>query len=246
MAERLAALGIKGPAKSGETPAQRAERERKEREDKLRQAEEEDAKREQERQARLQGESIAPPSPSAGAGKPKPPPPAPRKARSESVTSEQSQADAEKKRAENQIKEQALKEQQEGMAKETKAMEYVEITTVLFIEGFANHCAGTKKRDRSESFSNSKKRHKLTFALSKSGSRLVRRRKRKRREQGSPQRRKHRRRRADLLRKELKSRLRSRERRNSDDSWRTWTTRRVTMKDLPHPTRMVVSHRLRQ
>jgi hypothetical protein len=122
MAERLAALGIKAPAKSGETAAQRAERERKEREDRLKQAEEEDAKREQERQARLQGESVAPPSPAA---KPKPPPPAPRKGRSESSTSEQSQADAEKKRAENQIKEQAIKEQQVDMARETKNMEYV-------------------------------------------------------------------------------------------------------------------------
>ena len=123
MAERLAALGLKAPSKGGETPAQRADRERKEREDKLKQAEEEDAKREQERQARLQGESIAPPSPASG--KPKPPPPAPRKNRSESLTSEQSQADAEKKRAENQIREQALKEQQEGMAQETREMEYV-------------------------------------------------------------------------------------------------------------------------
>jgi hypothetical protein len=122
MAERLAALGIKAPAKGGETAAQRAERERKERDDRLKQAEEEDAKREQERQARLQGESIAPPSPAA---KPKPPPPAPRKGRSESLTSEQSQADAEKKRAENQIKEQAIKEQQASMAQETKNMEYV-------------------------------------------------------------------------------------------------------------------------
>ncbi|KAK3691693.1 actin organization and endocytosis protein [Vermiconidia calcicola] len=121
MAERLAALGLKAPGKSGESAAQRAERERKEREDRLRQAEEEDAKREQERQARLQGESVAPPSPASS--KPKPPPPAPRKGRSESLTSEQSQADAEKKRAENQIREQALKEQQVGMAQETKEME---------------------------------------------------------------------------------------------------------------------------
>ena len=122
MAERLAALGLKAPSKSGgESSTQRADRERKEREDKLKQAEEEDAKREQERQARLQGESVAPPSPAGG--KAKPPPPAPRKARSESVTSEQSQADAEKQRAENQIREQALKEQQVAMAGETRDME---------------------------------------------------------------------------------------------------------------------------
>ena len=126
MAERLAALGIKAPSKSGaETAAQRAERDRKEREDKLKQAEDEDAKREQERQARLQDETIVPPSPAASAtGKTKAPPaPAPRKVRSESATSDQSQVDAEKKRAENQIKEQVLKEQQEAMAQETKQME---------------------------------------------------------------------------------------------------------------------------
>ncbi|KAF2166617.1 hypothetical protein M409DRAFT_66615 [Zasmidium cellare ATCC 36951] len=119
MAERLAALGLKAPSKGGETAAQRADRERKEREDKLRLAEEEDAKREQERQARLQGESIAPPAPAASAGKPKPPPP--RKNRSESVQSDQAQAEA--KRAEHEIKEQALREQEEAMAKETKQME---------------------------------------------------------------------------------------------------------------------------
>ena len=123
MAERLAALGIKAPSKSGETAAQRAERERKEREDKLRQAEEEDARREQERLSRLEGESVVPPSPSA-AGKSKPPPPAPRKGRSESMQSADSnQAQAEAKRAETQIKQQVLEEQQVAMANETKEME---------------------------------------------------------------------------------------------------------------------------
>ena len=124
MAERLAALGLKAPPRAGgggvETAQQRAERERKDREDRLRQAEEEDARREQERQARLQGESIAPPSPSAGKAKPKPP--APRGKRSESLQSEQSQ---QAKAAEHQIKEQALKEQQEALAGETRGMEYV-------------------------------------------------------------------------------------------------------------------------
>ncbi|QIX00123.1 hypothetical protein AMS68_005640 [Peltaster fructicola] len=115
MAERLAALGIKAPSKSTESAAQRAERERKEREDKLRLAEEEDSRRDQERQARLQGESVIPPS---AAGKAKPPPPAPRKNRSESL-----QSNDETKRAVHQIKEQALIEQQEAMAEETKQME---------------------------------------------------------------------------------------------------------------------------
>ena len=91
MAERLAALGIKTPSSRGgaETATQRAERERKEKEGRMHAAEAEDARREKERQARLQGESIVPPSPSAGtSGKAKPPPPAPRKGRSESAVSE--------------------------------------------------------------------------------------------------------------------------------------------------------------
>lgn len=122
MAERLAALGIKAPSKGGESPAQRAERERKERDDRVRQAEEEDARREKERQSRLQGESIAPPSPASA--KPKPAPPAPRKNKSESVQgNDQAQAEAEAKRAEQEIKEQALREQQEAMAHETQDLE---------------------------------------------------------------------------------------------------------------------------
>ena len=126
MAERLAALGLKAPSRSGgaETAAQRAERERKEREDRLKAAEEEDARREQERQVRLQGESLAPPSPAGG--KAKPPPPAPRKNRAESLQSEQGRdAPQDVKKAETLIKEQALKEQQEALHGETRDMEYV-------------------------------------------------------------------------------------------------------------------------
>lgn len=113
MAERLAALGLKAPAKGGETAAQRADRERKERQDKLRLAEEEDAKREQERIARLEGESIAPPSPSASKAKP-PPPPTRKSGQTEDI-----------KKAEHQIKEQAIKEQEVAMAREVDQMEYV-------------------------------------------------------------------------------------------------------------------------
>lgn len=126
MAERLAALGLKAPSKSSaESPAQRAERERKERDDKLRRAEEEDARREQERQARISGETISPPSPAAS--KSKPPPPAPRKNRSESLQSD-TQSKSEAKAAEQQIKEQALKEQEAALATETREMEYVHAT----------------------------------------------------------------------------------------------------------------------
>jgi hypothetical protein len=87
MAERLAALGIKAPTKSGETPQQRQEREKTERAQKLRQAEEEDAKREAERQARINEEQgIPPPPPAEPQAEPQvtnkrpPPPPMSRKA----------------------------------------------------------------------------------------------------------------------------------------------------------------------
>ena len=84
MAERLAALGIKAPTKSGETTQQRLEREKNERAAKLRQAEEEDVKREAERQARINEEQgIPPPAPAAPVASQsakKPPPPPSRKA----------------------------------------------------------------------------------------------------------------------------------------------------------------------
>lgn len=174
MAERLAALGLKAPSRStsgGESAAQRAERERKERDDRLRKAEEEDARREQERQARLQGESIAPPSPNQS--KAKPPPPAPRKNRSESVQSDQSQqAKAEVKSAENDIKEQALKEQQTALENETKEMEYASSKTA-YVKGHANDVLGTRKLARSERCRNSGKKLKVICALSRSKSKQV-------------------------------------------------------------------------
>lgn len=81
MTERLAALGIKPPSKSGETTQQRMEREKTERADKLRQAEEEDAKREGERQTRIAEEKkISQPSSPAKPTTKKPPPPPSRKA----------------------------------------------------------------------------------------------------------------------------------------------------------------------
>jgi hypothetical protein len=128
MAERLAALGIKAPVKAGETPQQRAEREKKDREEKLRQAEEEDARREEERQRRLNDESIAPPVAAKGSGKkPAPPPPASRKNKADVAQHDMKQADSEAKRAENDIAERAIREQQEAQEAETKRMEYVQL-----------------------------------------------------------------------------------------------------------------------
>jgi hypothetical protein len=127
MAERLAALGIKAPAKAGETPQQRADREKKEREEKLRQAEEEDARREEERQRRLEDESTAPPVPSKSSGKkPAPPPPASRKNKNDVAQHDVTQAEAESKRADNGMAERALREQQEAQGAETRRMEYVQ------------------------------------------------------------------------------------------------------------------------
>ncbi|KAI4842418.1 hypothetical protein E4T44_07324, partial [Aureobasidium sp. EXF-8845] len=120
MAERLAALGIRAPAKAGESASQRQERERKEREDRLRQAEQEDARREEERQQRLAGESIAPPTAEKSLGKKAPPAPAPRKNRGDSVgKQEEQQAKAEAQR----LEQQQIKEQQSAQASETRELE---------------------------------------------------------------------------------------------------------------------------
>lgn len=124
MAERMAALGLRAPSKAaGETPQQRQERERKEREDRLRQAEEEDTRREQERQQRLADESVAPPGAATPTGK-KPPPPPSRKGRASSIQQEEKQqAQAEAQRANHGIAEQALREQQQTQAAETRDLE---------------------------------------------------------------------------------------------------------------------------
>ncbi|KAL2270381.1 hypothetical protein VTJ83DRAFT_2565 [Remersonia thermophila] len=131
MAERLAALGLKPPTKPGETPAQRAERERAERAAKLRQAEEEDARREAERQARLaeeQGVPPPPPPPPASRSETKKPPPPPsrkavkvddsKKAEEERLEQERE----EQERATRELEEQAGAQEDE-LAKEREAAE---------------------------------------------------------------------------------------------------------------------------
>jgi actin cytoskeleton-regulatory complex protein PAN1 len=123
MAERLAALGLKAPGKAGETAQQRQEREKKEMEEKRRQAEEEDARREEERQRRLEDESIAPPTSSKPVKKGPPPPPASRKNKVEVNQHDNRQAEAEAKRAEHEIAEQALREQKGAEEAERKRME---------------------------------------------------------------------------------------------------------------------------
>lgn len=117
MAERLAALGIKAPAKTGESAQQRMERESKERAEKLRQAEEEDAKREAERQARLAEEQGVPPPAIETISKTamkKPPPPPSRKA---------AKSDAGEREATRKAEEDRVIKEQEAQQMATKNME---------------------------------------------------------------------------------------------------------------------------
>ncbi|KAL8959355.1 MAG: hypothetical protein Q9193_003769 [Seirophora villosa] len=127
MAERLAALGLKPPSKSGESAQQRQEREARERQDRVRQAEAEDAKREEERQQRLAEEQPTPPVDPRSTAK-KPPPPPVRKSRADSGAQRaearrKSEDNAMKARAEQEGKEQAIRGQQEAQEAETQAME---------------------------------------------------------------------------------------------------------------------------
>lgn len=129
MAERLAALGLKPPSKSGETTQQRQEREVRERQDRVRQAEAEDAKREEERQQRLAEEQPTPPVDAKSAAK-KPPPPPVRKGRADSgaqraEAKRKSEEESMRARAEQEGKKQAIREQQHTQEAETQAIEYV-------------------------------------------------------------------------------------------------------------------------
>lgn len=126
MAERLAALGLKPPTKSGESAQQRQEREAKERQDRVRQAEAEDAKREEERQRRLADEQPSAPETSKSTKKPPPPPTRNRRADSAAQREEvkrQQDDDALRSQAEQQGKEQAIKNQQRAQQSETKSIE---------------------------------------------------------------------------------------------------------------------------
>lgn len=147
MAERLAALGITPPTKSGESAQQRLDREAKEREDRLQQAEAEDRRREQERQRRIAEEQGKPPSPARSLTKRPPPPPSRKTARSDSFEQENARkkaeedaAKAEQERmkiaaekeeaaaaaaaaAENKRKEDTLRRQQESQVAQRKVME---------------------------------------------------------------------------------------------------------------------------
>ncbi len=126
MAERLAALGLKPPTKSGESTQQRQEREARERQDRVRQAEAEDAKREEERQRRLANEQ--PTVPDVSKSSKKPPPPPVRKSRADSAAQRaeakrKDEEDALKTEAEQRGKEQAIHKQQRILESQTRRME---------------------------------------------------------------------------------------------------------------------------
>ncbi|KAL9101363.1 MAG: hypothetical protein Q9163_003365 [Psora crenata] len=126
MAERMVALGLKPPVRSGESSQQRQEREARERQDRMRQAEEEDSKRESERQLRLASEQ--PSAPDIGKSNKKPPPTPPvRKNRADSAVQrielKRKEDDAIKAKAEQEGLEQAIKDQQQAQASETRAIE---------------------------------------------------------------------------------------------------------------------------
>ena len=114
MAERLAALGIKAPSKPGESAAQRQERERNEADERRRKAEEEDARKDADRQRRLEGESIAPPTAGKAAAK-KPPPPPTRKGGGGAAV--------ENKRQSMEVQQQALRDEQAAQEQETKRIQ---------------------------------------------------------------------------------------------------------------------------
>ena len=119
MAERLAALGLKAPNKGGDSAQERQEREQKEKEERLRKAEEEDKRREHERQRRLAEENPTP-APEPRSLQKKPPPPPSRKGKAEIAQHDKRQSSAEVKRAEQEITETALIEQQKAQVAETK------------------------------------------------------------------------------------------------------------------------------
>ena len=125
MAERLSALGLKPPVKSGESAQQRQEREARERQDRVRQAEEEDARREAERQRRLNEENPVAPSPDASKSGKKPPPPPVRKSRADSAAQREKRTEEDKLRAdaEREGEEKAIKDQQIVQESETRAMQ---------------------------------------------------------------------------------------------------------------------------
>lgn len=122
MSERLAALGLKAPSKSGESLRQRQEREAKERQERITQAEREDQEREAERKRRVAEEEA-----SARTAKKPPPTPPTRGTRADSFTT----SSKDPLLAEREGMEKAVKDQQAIQAVESQALEWVHFFAVL-------------------------------------------------------------------------------------------------------------------
>ena len=130
MAERLEALGLKPPSKTGESSAQKQERESAGRDERFKRAEQEDAKRSQERQTRLEHETLSPPTPPRATLGKKPPPPPSRSARAgrlsrgaEATRKAEEQTLVEK--AEQEGKAKAIRAQKDAQEAQTRQLEYV-------------------------------------------------------------------------------------------------------------------------
>ena len=128
MLERLAALGLKPPSKSGATVVQRDGDNLEERDQRIRQAEEQDAKRDQERQRRIADETPTPPSLVKSTTGKKPPPPPSRGSRlnisgQRGEAGRNAEADSLKQKAEQEGREKAIKEQQEVQEKQRRQLE---------------------------------------------------------------------------------------------------------------------------
>jgi hypothetical protein len=190
MNERLAALGLKVPTKSGESAQQRQEREKKEREDRLRQAEEEDARREAERQRRLAEEHTTPPSVSkpTSAGKKPPPPPTRKVAKNDANANASAEKDESRPRAASgaQQKEQELRAQQEAQEEQTRNMEYAHLPCFLSPSCIIilTSIVGTNNVVKKRTSRGNVQQHKPDSKLSKNKSKPARSRK-KRRNDGS-------------------------------------------------------------
>jgi actin cytoskeleton-regulatory complex protein PAN1 len=228
MQERLAALGLRVPGRSGpaETPDQRAEREKKELEEKRRKADEEDARRDAERQRKLEGESIAPPTVAKPAAK-RPPPPPIRKGQREIAQHDAKRAEAEAKRAEHDLAEKALREQQETQEAERKRLEYDGIL-VFAIAQIANHRAENRSARQRLISPKSKKPRRLAFVSLKSRSNEASSRSRKRRSADSRPRRRKKKRKLVLPLSALKSKQLG----NASDS-SSFSSRASTMRNPP-------------
>ena len=150
MAERLAALGLKPPTKTGETAKQKQEREETERDERMRQAEAEDAKRDRERNRRLASEQNSPPR-EVPTNPKKPPPPPSRKQRATSIGQkpEVQRSDNEeilRSKPEQQGKEQTIKVQQNIEEAEIKGLEYV----IILVMSYMQNVLTLSSRDKAE------------------------------------------------------------------------------------------------